>query len=390
MCRLPAKEGIIVTVPTVSVVMSVRNGGAFLREAVESILQQSFRDFEFVIIDDGSTDESGSVLDRYQKSDSRVQVFHQENRGLIESLNRGCRLSRGKYIARMDADDIALNDRLERQVKWMEEHQSLGALGGAVELISATGKSLGIYPHPCESREIALALADGDCAIWHPTAFIRKNVFLSVGGYRPIVVDAEDYDLWLRVADRFELANLEAVVLKYRVHSSQVSIRKHEQQTLSCFAARAAALSRKKGNPDPLESVSEITPRVLEDLGVSEATQGAGLARHWLTCIRSMYQIGEFAAARRAIEGSPSHYLKYAESWVIADLHLYEASLLWQQGRFAKSISKALQAFITRPVVLARPAKCALQWVPRVWRAKLVASGSGSKETWCAPEPKSL
>jgi hypothetical protein len=367
-------------IPMVSVVMSVFDSELFLREAVESILRQSFRDFEFIIIDDGSTDKSGSILDYYQRRDPRVRVCHQENRGLIESLNRGCGLARGKYIARMDADDVALRDRLTWQVDWMEKHQDLGVLGSAVEWIDAMGKSLGIHSHPGENRMIKSALADGN-AFWHPTVLIRRQAFLYAGGYRHVVVDAEDYDLWLRIADRFELANLQTVMLKYRIHSGQVAVRKYKQEALSALAARAAASSRMNGESDPLDSVAEITPAVLEGLGVNEPSQGAALARQCLTCIRNMYDVGELSAALRTLETLRAHYLKYAENWVINDLRLVEARLFWDQGRFAKSISRVTRALIARPIILGRPAKRLLRRVLRAWRAKREIHGSKTKES---------
>jgi glycosyltransferase involved in cell wall biosynthesis len=348
--------------PTVSVVMSVFNGEAFLQEAVESILRQSFRDLEFIIINDGSTDGSGSILDYYQKSDPRVRVFHQENRGLIQSLNRGCGLARGKYIARMDADDISLNDRLLRQVEWMENHQEVGVLGGAVEWIDSIGKSLGIHTRPGTNDLIRSALTEG-CAFWHPTVLIRRDTFRSVGGYRAVVVDAEDYDLWLRIADRSGLANLQAVILKYRIHSGQVSMRKYKQEALSALGALAAASSRMKGDPDPLDSISEITPETLERLGIGEAMQGAALARHYLTCIRNLCDVGEYSAALLALKTFHSCYFRYAENWVRADLRLCEARLFWKQGKFAQGISRAIRACVTRPVILGRPAKRLLRRV---------------------------
>jgi hypothetical protein len=379
-------------VPMVSVVMSVFNGMPFLQEAVDSILRQSFRDLEFIIINDGSIDESTSILDCYQRSDPRVRVLHQVNRGLIQSLNRGCALAKGKYIARMDADDIALDDRLLLQVEWMEKHQDIGVLGGSVEWIDSMGKSLGIHTRPGENDLIRLALAEGS-AFWHPTVLIRRETFLSVGGYRPVVIDAEDYDLWLRIADRFDLANLQAVVLKYRIHSGQVSVRKCKQEALSALGARAAALSRMKGDPDPLDSVAEITPKVLEGLGVSEAVQGAALARHWLTCIRNMCEVGELSEARGALETLRSHHLRYAENWVISDLRLLEARLFWDQGKFGASFFRAMQALIARPAILGRPAKSLLEYVLRARRAKREIHGSKPKESsgsCCAPARRSL
>src|ERR1051326_9037935 len=112
--------------PHVTVLMSVFNGEDFLAEAVESILAQTFRDFEFLIIDDGSSDGTPEILSRYASRDTRVQTFHQQNKGVIASLNEGLRLARGDYIARMDADDIAFACRLEKQFKFMECHSDVG------------------------------------------------------------------------------------------------------------------------------------------------------------------------------------------------------------------------------------------------------------------------
>jgi Glycosyl transferase family 2 len=343
--------------PTVSVVMSVFNGQQFLREAVESILAQSFDKFEFIVIDDGSTDGSGAILDSYQRSDPRVRIVHQENRGLIESLNRGCGLARCEYIARMDADDIAVRDRLRWQVDFMERHPEVGVLGGAVEFINAAGKSSHVCFTPTEDREIKAALLR-DSVIVHPTVLMRKNAFESAGGYRRVVVDAEDYDLWLRIADRFQLANLGTVVLKYRRHPFQVSVRNRRQQALSSLAAQTAALARKNGEPDPLDSVEEITPAVLLRLGVSETIQQANQCRVCLGRIRSLYTAGDYSSALNlSKEVLCSSDWRQAEKWVIADLHLFAARLYWRESRLWRSIFSAGYAMFTWPMTVGRPFK---------------------------------
>jgi len=349
--------------PLVSVVMSVYNGERFLREAVESILDQSFRDFEFIIINDGSTDCSASLLDFYQKNDPRVRVYHQENRGLVESLNRGCELAQGKYIARMDADDISVTNRLMWQVEFMERHPEVGILGGAVEVIDTTGKSLEISANPIEDRELRSALLDY-CAFWHPTVFMRKDIVVSVGGYRKIVFGSEDYDLWLRAADHCQLANLEAVLLHYRLHPHQVTVSRFRQLAFSTLAAQAAAAFRRSGSPDPLDLIEEITPAVLVGLGLSETTQQAALALRCLWSIRALYNNGEYSVAAKVLnEMLQSCDWKQAEKWIIADLRLLAAKLYWRQGRFVRSIVIAGHAIITRPLILGRPIKSLHRWV---------------------------
>ena len=344
--------------PLVSVVMSVFNGESFLREAVESILDQSFREFEFIIIDDGSTDLSASILDSYQRDDPRVQVYHQENKGLVESLNRGCGLTRGKYIARMDADDISVKNRLMWQIEFMERNPEVGVLGGATEIINAAGMSLPPDTNLVNDHEIKLALLRGDCPLVHPTVLMRKDIFVSVGGYRKVVVDAEDYDLWLRLAEHCKLANVEVPVLKYRRHLCQVSVTKFRQQALSNLVARTAALSRGTGKPDPLNSVGEITPMVLSQLGITETMQMGAVARAYLTCINSLCDAAEYSVASDLLrEMLHSLDWKKVKIYTVADYRLLKARLYWCQRKYLWSILSAGHAVTIHPIILARPLK---------------------------------
>jgi len=341
----------------VSVVMSVFNGERFLREAVESILDQSFNEFELIVIDDGSTDATATILESYRRQDSRLRICHQGNRGLVESLNRGWMLARGNYIARMDADDVAIKSRLECQVEFMEKHREVGVLGSAVQFISPDGKPLMTSPNPITDQEIRLALPYR-CPFWHPTVLMRKDVLISVGGYRKVVVDAEDYDLWLRMAERCQLANLGSVLLKYRLHSCQVTVRKFRQTALSSLAARAAAASRRDGNSDPLESCTEITPAVLVGLGVNEATQWAAVLGRYLWSIRTMCDTGEYGGAHNVLnELLRSCEWKHAGNREMADVLLLAARIDWRKKRFGSSILGAGRALITRPIILGRPVR---------------------------------
>lgn len=347
--------------PIVSVVMSVLNGERFLQEAVESILNQTFDQFEFIIINDGSSDNTPSILDSYRVRDSRVQVYHQENRGLVESLNRGCRLATGKYIARMDADDVAVRERLMWQVEFMEKHEETGAVGGAFEVIDGSGASILTYRTPVGDREIKLALTRF-CALLHPTVLMRRDVFFAVGQYRKVVVDAEDYDLFLRIAEHCQLANLDRVVLRYRLHPSQVCVRKCRQNSLSGLAAQVAAKARRNGSRDPLETLDQVTPESLAELGVSHAAQEAAVARDYLRCIHNMYSARE-SSIGAVIDLVRSFDLTYADSSVRADLHMFAAQLYWRQRKIARSILSAGRALVARPKIAARPLK---PWLSRL------------------------
>ena len=345
----------------VSVVMSVYNGERFLREAVDSILSQSFREFEFVVIDDGSTDGSAGILDAYRDRDSRLRVFHRENRGLIESLNYGCTLAAGKYIARMDADDIAVRDRLERQIDFLEAHPEVAVLGGAVEFMDASGKTLATTQYPADDQEIQRRLLH-ECPIQHPAVMMRRDVMKSVGGYRHALTDAEDYDLWMRIGERTQLANLEQVVLRYRIHVGQVSLKKRRQQTLGFLAAQAAAEARRRGDPDLMDSFAAVTPAVLTKMGVSEAVQQTTLVRHYLGWIRSMVRVKEYAAAlETAKEMLSSSDWRQAEKWALADVLLEVSRLYWRKGNFLRSLMCLGRAIKTRPVVIGRPFRALLR-----------------------------
>jgi hypothetical protein len=345
------------TTPIVSVVMSVFNGERFLREAVESILDQRYREFEFIIIDDGSTDRSASILDHYQNNDARVKVYHERHAGLTKSLNQGCALAQGRYIARMDADDVASNDRLLWQVNFMESHPEIAVLGAAVEWIDENGKSLEAHRYSCEDREIKVALHSGCCAIWHPTVLLRREAFVLAGGYRSVVAHAEDYDLWLRIAERFQFANLEAVVLKYRIHAYQVSVRKRMQQTQGMLVAQMAAKRRKDGLPDPLNETKEITPEALVAWGISPSEQWSRLLSDSNGWIRTMCAIGEYSAARNAAQELLQASLEDIGSYELANLHLMIAGLRWREGQFLRSAGSVAHAVLTRPRIAGRPLK---------------------------------
>jgi hypothetical protein len=352
--------------PVVSVVMSVFNGERFLREAVESILYQSFSDFEFIIVDDGSTDQSYAILDSYKKSDNRIRIHSQENRGSALSLNQGCHLANGKYIARMDADDIAMKDRLALQVEFMEANPLVGILGGAAEWIDAAGNPLGVHRHPAEDAQIKEAMLH-HCAFWHPTVLMRTQVFTWSGGYRPMVFDAEDYDLWLRAAERFQLANLSQILIKYRIHPNQVSIQKNRQQTMGILAARAAAKARRMGKPDPLIESQKITSVTLVELGIDKVTQEKEFAfRSWLW-VRAMYTSGEYSAATRVAVEVLRSSESYLGSWQLSEWYLILGKLCWRQNDHAKGLLFMCRALLARPMLLGRPLK---QWLQRVRPSK--------------------
>jgi glycosyltransferase involved in cell wall biosynthesis len=347
--------------PLVSVVMVVRNVDRFVAESIDSVLGQTFKNFEFIILDFGSTDKSKAIVSNYAARDSRIRMHEIPNCGLAVARNASCALARGQYIAMVDADDVCLPDRLLWQIEFMERHPGVGLLGGAMQWIDAKGRFLFINGGPTEDHEIRSALAFRN-PFGQNAVMIRRDTFTFVGGYRAVFAQTEDYDLWLRISEHFQCANLKQVVVKYRVHPNQESFRKRRQQTLCFLAAQVSALFRGKGKPDPLESVQEITPALLMKLGVSEGRQQTAIASDLSNWIRNMRLAGEYSVAlQAAVEFLRSSDLEQADGRPIADLWLAAAWLYWKRKQFLNSLFALGHAVMARPVVVGRPLKLLLR-----------------------------
>lgn len=221
----------------ISVIMSTyKEDERLLRESIESILNQTYRDFEYIIIlDYPDNDVHKSVIEEYALKDDRIHFYiNEKNMGLTDSLNRGLSLCHGEYIARMDADDISLPDRLERQMKYLEKnHYDL--IGGITEMINENGSLLySIKSVPTDPKKINKALRYSQC-IAHPTWLGRKEVFEKNAGYRHMPL-CEDYDFTLRaVLNGFVISNLNEPVLKYRMTSNSISRSNLFEQYLYMF-----------------------------------------------------------------------------------------------------------------------------------------------------------
>jgi len=211
----------MISIPKISVVMPAYNAAVYLDEAVTSILNQTFRDFEFIIINDGSNDDTASILDKYEKSDSRIRVYHQENQGMIAALNRGCRLARGKYIARMDADDVSFPARLEKQLEYIERHPKIGILGTWTCIVK-DGMVAANWCPSTSSKLLKWDLFFGVC-VAHPSVLMRREVIERLSFYRSDALHGEDGDLWLRASSITEFGNVPEILLKYRVWHGSAS-----------------------------------------------------------------------------------------------------------------------------------------------------------------------
>jgi len=204
--------------PMISVLMSVFNGEQYLREAIDSILNQTFQDFEFIIIDDGSTDSSAGIINSYK--DSRIHFIQQDNVGISESLNRGITLAKGKYIARMDADDISDPDRFRYQYEYMRANNDIDILGGHARLIDTEGRVIGEKLKPTSSKVINRAI-EYACPLNHPTYMVRTDVYRELKGYRVCFSGGEDYDFLLRAFDQGNsIINIDRYLICYRINTS--------------------------------------------------------------------------------------------------------------------------------------------------------------------------
>jgi len=205
---------------SISIVMSVFNGEKFLSEAIDSMLQQTFADFEFIIVDDGSTDRSAGIIRSY--SDPRVKLVQQENRGLSAALNAGLRLAQGRYIARMDADDISMPNRLAMQYQFLESHPGCVAVGSNVMLIDSQGNYLYTSDQPRDWDEIRRLLPR--TPFYHSSTMFRKDAALQCGGYfEPIRHYFEDIVFFNRLVRIGELRNLQTPLVKYRLVPSSLT-----------------------------------------------------------------------------------------------------------------------------------------------------------------------
>lgn len=210
--------------------MSIYNGAKYLREAVDSVLNQTFTDFEFIIVNDGSTDTTADILSSY--TDPRIKIItNTKNLGLTKSLNIGLKIARGEYIARQDADDISLLHRLSTQHGFMKKHPHLAALGGWAEFIDSHNRITGSRRPPTNPDIIKFSLISFHNAAIHPTLMLRLSAIKQVGFYNEKFVLAQDFDLCSRLAlNGFIIQNLPKIFIQKRRHSEAIGQKKIVQQ----------------------------------------------------------------------------------------------------------------------------------------------------------------
>jgi len=236
--------------PLVTVLMPVYNGEKYLKRAIESILKQTFRDFEFLIIDDGSADKSAEIIKSFK--DARIRLERNEtNLGLIKTLNKGLGLAKGKYIARMDCDDISLPKRLSIQISFMEKHPKIGVCGSWVKIMGLKQEFVNRYP---QKHEEARAYLLFNTPFAHPSVIIRKDTLEKHHlEYDENYKHAEDYELWSRIINYAKVSNIPKILLRYRTHDESVSKKNSSAQAENSNRVRLKLLKEMGINPAPAE-----------------------------------------------------------------------------------------------------------------------------------------
>jgi glycosyltransferase involved in cell wall biosynthesis len=245
--------------------MPAFNCEPYLASAVESVMRQSFRDFEFIIVDDGSTDDSRKVLRRYSLTDSRVRLVTRPNTGLVAALAEMIDLARGEFLARMDADDICFPHRLAAQVAFLDDHPEVVCVGGGIEMIDERGRPVH-RPLPLIGHDqIEGQALRGRVPLCHPSIVARAQAVRRVGGYDALAFPAEDLDLFLRLCRVGRLENVPDIVLQYRLHPGSVSVTRQERQ-LRAIRAVCERAAGERGIPCTIGSDEDLRSAIFPSL----------------------------------------------------------------------------------------------------------------------------
>ncbi|OAN59467.1 glycosyltransferase family 2 protein [Sphingomonas sp. TDK1] len=254
--------------PRVSVLLPCYNGAAYIGQALESIINQTYPDFELVVVDDGSTDESADIIRTFVAADTRVRLVGKANGGIVSALNTGLEACRGEYIARMDADDVSFPNRLADQVAWLDTHPACVCVGGyAVDDLVPTPESIRTTGGRHASTDLSV-FPPRVAVSMHPLIMVRRDAVVKAGGYRDGFKHAEDYDLFLRLGELGSIDNPPIDMLYYRRHEGAISIRNVEEQEAAAVRAELDAIQRSGGNLPPRRLVD-----VYRDLRVFRRNQ---------------------------------------------------------------------------------------------------------------------
>lgn len=276
----------------ISIIMPVYNMEQFLDVSIPSILNQILRDFEFIIINDGSNDKSLEIIRNYAKKDKRIKIIDNKNNiGLTKSLNKGLKLARGKFIARMDADDISFPERLELQYNFLEKNKEVFLVGGGALNISKEEEKISIFKPITDEEKLKEKLQIRNC-LYHSTIMFRNNKKIF---YRDNFIYAQDYDLYLRLlSQKKRLTNLPNMLIKYRINPQAISFKKPAKQYLFAKKALEFYFQRQKYGRDDYDT---FNPNEILSLNINESIDKNILS----TEIECNFKINNFKKSRQLI-----------------------------------------------------------------------------------------
>ncbi len=241
--------------PAVSVLMACYNGSRWLHQAINSILMQTFEDFECILVDDGSTDISWKIIQSYRDQDQRIVAISKENTGLASSLNVGISQARGRWIARLDADDLCEPTRLAEQMRFVHNRPELVLLGTGCLTIDEQGRDIRPYNYPTEHCSLVRNLECARAFFPHSSAFYRTDIVRQIGGYNMRMYRAQDFQLWLQLSRRGEIACLPNILVRLRQHACQVSLENNGKiQSFYRMVALVCHFSQDFGCKGPLDT----------------------------------------------------------------------------------------------------------------------------------------
>ncbi len=237
----------------ISVLIPAYNSEKFISKSIESVIHQNFSDFEIIIVDDGSNDGTKEIVKMYTRKNSKIRLFLKSNSGITDSLNFGLKFCSGKWIARLDTDDLCENNRLRKQLIVAESSDKLGLVGSDAVFINKFDQNLFHYSYPQNHEKLKNNLLSCKHFFPHSSAFYNRELVQYLGGYRDRAGISEDWDLWLRIAHKKEIKNINEPLVKIRIHDSQVSKRNYINQAYDTKIVVIANLLNKRKKYDPLE-----------------------------------------------------------------------------------------------------------------------------------------
>jgi glycosyltransferase involved in cell wall biosynthesis len=276
--------------------LPVYNGAPTLRGAIESVLAQDDPDFELLVLDDASSDGSATLADAYRRRDSRVVVVaHERNAGLASTLNEGLERARNEFVLRMDQDDISLPSRLRVQLAYLDAHPGIAVVGSWVFHMGARPEDDRLVELPSTPHEVAVRLQRENC-IYHPSVALRRSVVLGAGGYRSEFKNAEDYELWLRLAHEHDLANVREPLLRYRFSLGGMTLSRKWEQLYYVHLAQAVhqhtAIDLERADALARASLDEVNRRWFMSQVARGTVSELVALRHWHDALRLSLSFG--------------------------------------------------------------------------------------------------